>query len=313
VRLIVRVPMASSCAHVLGALGPYRAMLPPSVDLKLPDSPSFACLRSHATEFARFRGGRDLFAALTTVTAVGREGQELAEMTNARLAIDEELRGEVLDRLDGEWFALWMEALAVYRTVWPEARRPLERAASRLRARVRRQGDRLEDLLRATIRPKDAELPEVVVVALVERAIGMHRAAEGVVVLETLPYLWPHCLAHELVHAVTPHYRPDSAVHELAGELLADLAAETLGRGLARPGHWGFSPEDEMAERWEGWKLSYGSDVAVTAETARGKALGVWREYIASGSSFEDAIDRLAEAMEGGGVGGSPARWPVTS
>jgi len=51
-----------------------------------------------------------------------------------------------------------------------------------------------------------------------------------------------------------------------------------------------------MAERWEGWKLSYGSDLAVTAETARGKALGVWREY----------IDRLAEAIEGGGVGGSP-------
>lgn len=112
-RLIVRVPMASSCAHVLGALGPYRALLPPSVNLKLPDSPSFACLRPHATEFARFRGGRDLFAALTAVTAVGREGQELVEMTNARL-----------------WFALWMDALAVYRTVWPEARRPLERAAS---------------------------------------------------------------------------------------------------------------------------------------------------------------------------------------
>ena len=54
-----------------------------------------------------------------------------------------------------------------------------------------------------------------------------------------------------------------------------------------------------MAERWEGWKLSYGSDLAVTAETARGKALGVWREYIASGISFEDAIDRLAEAIEG--------------
>lgn len=142
-------------------------------------------------------------------------------------------------------------------------------------------------------------------VALVERAIGMHRAAEGVVVLEA-PYLWPYCLAHELVHAVSPHYRPDSAVHELASELLADLAAETLGRGLARPGHGGFIPEDQMAERWEGWKLSHGSDVGVTAETARGKALGVWREYIASGNSFEDAIDRLAEAIEGGGVGGSP-------
>jgi len=66
VRLIVRVPMASNCAHVLGALGPYRALIPPSVDLRLPDSPSFGCLRPHATEFARFRGGRDLFAALTT-------------------------------------------------------------------------------------------------------------------------------------------------------------------------------------------------------------------------------------------------------
>lgn len=35
-------------------------------------------------------------------------------------------------------------------------------------------------------------------VALVEPAIGMHRAADRVVVLGALPYLWPYCLTHEV-------------------------------------------------------------------------------------------------------------------
>jgi len=45
VRFEVWVPMLSSCAHVLGALGPYRALVPPSVKLELPDSPSFVSLQ----------------------------------------------------------------------------------------------------------------------------------------------------------------------------------------------------------------------------------------------------------------------------
>lgn len=298
-RFEVWVPMLSSCAHVLGALGPYRALIPASVKLELPDSPSFVSLQRHSEEFAAFRGGRDLFAALTTLSACGYEGPLLAEIVNERLAVDEQLQGRTLDRLAGPWLSLWSDAVQVYQTVWPVARGRLDRSASRLRSRLRHGATKIEELVRAAIRPRSGGIEELVIVALVEPAIGMHRAANRVVILEALPYLWPYCLTHEVVHAVVPQYRLDSPVHQLAGELLTDLAAETLGRSLTAPGYRGFKPLDGFAERWDGWKLSYGSDLRATADTARARAVEVWDAYASSGETFEDAIDRLAAALRG--------------
>ena len=175
----------------------------------------------------------------------------------------------------------------------------LHRSASRLRRRLRDAGDKLQDLVRSTIWPRNGHMENRVIVALVEPAIGMHRASDRVVVMEALPYLWPYFLTHEVVHAVLPQYRLDSPVHQLAGELLTDLAAETLGRALAAPGYRGFKPLDGFAERWDGWKLGYGSDLRATADTARVRAVEVWDDYVSSREAFEDAIDRLAVALLG--------------
>ncbi len=139
-RLEVWVPMAASCAHVLGTLGPYREVIPPSVDLKLPASPSFDSLRAYAQEFAAFRGARDLFSALKVVSAAGHKGPQLAEIVNERLALDEQLQGRKLDRLAGPWLSLWSDALEAYGAVWPAARERLHRSASRLRRKLRDGG-----------------------------------------------------------------------------------------------------------------------------------------------------------------------------
>jgi hypothetical protein len=192
---------------------------------------------------------------------------------------------------------LWSESLGVYGTVWPTVRGRLHGSAARLKRKLRDAGDKLQDLVRSTIRPRNGHLKNLVIVALVEPAIGVHRASDRVVVLEALPYLWPYCLTHEVIHAVLPQYRLDSPVHLLAGELLTDLAAEALGRSLAAPGYRGFKPLDGFGERWDGWKLGYGSDLRATADTARVRAVEVWDDYVSSREAFEDAIDRLAAAL----------------
>jgi hypothetical protein len=288
--------MLSGCAHVLGSLGPFRAQFPPSVKIQLPSSPSFAALAPKAEQFAAFRGGRDLFIALALSAAVGHEGSDLIQAVNKLLKADEELQGSGLDRLEGGWLSLWDESVDIYGKLWGEVRRPLDRAALRLRRRIRDKGDRLSGALDATVRLREGGLPDVVIVALVEPAIGMHRAGAGVVVLEAWPYLWPYVLAHELVHAVVPDYRLDSPDHQLAGELLTDLAADNIGHVLAKPRHdEGPKPAQGFDQRWEGWKLSYGMPIDMTADEALAAALPVWNSYLAGRpASFEDAVDELA-------------------
>ena len=112
----------------------------------------------------------------------------------------------------------------------------LHRSASRLRHKLRDAGEKLQDLVGSTMRPRNGHMENLVIVALVEPAMAMHRASDRVVVMEALPHLWPYCFAHEVIHAVLPQYRLDSPIHQLAGELLTDLAAEALGRSLAA---WG--------------------------------------------------------------------------
>jgi hypothetical protein len=269
------------------------------VNLPLPASPSYEALCSLAVRFEPFSGGRDLFAALTVCAAAGLDGDELTRAVNDRLTQDEQEQGVPLDRLRGDWLALWEEALSTYRELWPVVQPELERTASGLRGRLEPVWLSLVREMTWLARSRSGIVPSRIMVAVVERGLGMHRASDGVAVLEAVApdQLWPYGLTHELVHAITPRHRPESAVHQLAGEMLTDLSAAHLGAGLADNGSDPMLTKD-LDKRWEGWKLAYGVKNSVSAPDAHARALTVWHELLEGRGFFEDAVDRLAQALD---------------
>lgn len=296
-RVEIWAPQASSCAHVLGVLGPYRDLLLPLVTPPQCVGPSYEALRPVAREFEGFSGGRDLFAALTIHTVQGLEGNELVRVVNERLAQDELEHKVAIDRLSGRWLDLWEQAIRTYAGVWPSVEPELQRVFTGLRARLETVRRKLLHEITLVARSRSCLFPSRIMVGIVERGLGMHRASDGVAVLEAYPpdELWPYPLIHELVHAVTPRYRPDSPLHQLAGEILTDLSAAHLGAALS-------SATDPMLEkdlgtRWEGWKVWYGAETRVSALDAQAQALVVFQDLLERRSFFEDAVDRLAVAL----------------
>ncbi|MEW6307874.1 MAG: hypothetical protein AB1492_02345 [Bacillota bacterium] len=262
----------------------------------MPTSPSYPPLRPLAERFRRFSGSRDLFAALSIFAAAGLEGKVLVSAVNERLAQDEEAQGISLDRLTGDWLKAWEESVNAYGRIWPAVQPELERTASGLRAALETVGPHLSQELGGMLRIRT--LPTQVMVGVVEQGLGMHRASDGVMVLEAQPLeeLWPYAFTHELVHAVTPGYRPGSALHQLAGELLTDIAAAQLGARLACAGV-GASPMPGLDKRWDGWKRAYGATSTRSASDAFALALTVW-ERLENDMCFEAAVHWLALELE---------------
>jgi len=298
--IVVWTPMLSSCANVLGTLGPFRASLPPTLDVRIPESPSYEALRPFAERFQPFSGCRDLFAALTLCAAAGFEGEELTRAVNDQLRKDERDQGVPFGRLQGNWLALWEEAVSTYRQLWPEVCPQVERTASRLRDRLEPVGHKVASELAIIVRSHSAMLPSRVWVAIVERWFGMSRASDGVVVLEARPLeelqLLSYTLLHELVHAVASRHRPGSPAYELASEVFADLGAARLNTRVGNTeGEALYAEDREM--RWEGWKIGYGVKNVVDASEAYARAREPFHDLLEGRLFYEDAVGHLAKVL----------------